>query len=300
MTKTALILGASGRFGRHAATAFETAGWTVRRFDRAKDDLRSAMQGAQVTVNAMNPAAYHLWDKQLAPLHARVIKAAKGTGTTLILPGNVYVFGPDAGTPWTADSPHLAQNPLARLRIAVEQMYRASDNPVIVLRCGDFIDTQKTLNWFEGFISKPAAKGRIDYPGDPDVPHAWAYLPDAARAAVMLAERRGSLARFEDVPFEGLTLSGRQMADAVGTAIGKPLRVATFPWWQLHLLRPFMPAINGLFEMRYLWSLPHRLDGTKLADLLPDFRPTPPEAAFRDALAYRNGGKAAMGAASLA
>ncbi|RMF40467.1 MAG: epimerase, partial [Alphaproteobacteria bacterium] len=29
MTQTALILGASGHFGRHAAEAFAQAGWTV-------------------------------------------------------------------------------------------------------------------------------------------------------------------------------------------------------------------------------------------------------------------------------
>ncbi len=99
MTKTVLILGATGRFGRHSATAFEAAGWTVHRFDRAKDDLHRAMQGADVTVNAMHPGGYHLWQAEMLPLHARVIAAAKDAGTTLILPGNVYVFGPQTGFP---------------------------------------------------------------------------------------------------------------------------------------------------------------------------------------------------------
>ena len=35
MSDTALILGASGRFGSHAAEAFWNAGWRVRIFDRA-------------------------------------------------------------------------------------------------------------------------------------------------------------------------------------------------------------------------------------------------------------------------
>jgi hypothetical protein len=45
-----------------------------------------------------------------------------------------------------------------------------------------------------------------------------------------------------------------------------------------------MPMMAGLIEMRYLWSLPQRLDGERLAELLPDFKPTPPEAALRAAL----------------
>jgi len=32
---------------------------------------------------------------------------------------------------------------------------------------------------------------------------------------------------------------------------------------------------RGLIEMRYLWSLPHSLDGTDLRQRLPDFKPTP-------------------------
>lgn len=289
MTQTALILGASGRFGRHAAKAFETAGWQVRRFDRKTDDLHSAMAGADVTVNAMNPKSYNLWARALLPLHARVIEAAKGTGTTLIVPGNVYVFGPDVAMPWTAHSPHRAQNPLAQLRIRMEAMYRDAGLPVILLRCGDFIDDQKTMNWFEGFITKPLNKGRIDYPGDAGVPHSWAYLPDAARAMVMLAERRDGLARYEDIPFGGFTMTGVELATALVQATGKTVTAGKYGWWMLQLLRPFAPMVRGLFEMRYLWSLPHRLDGTRMAELLPDFVATPPEVALRQALAYRLG-----------
>ena len=42
MEKTVLILGPTGRLGRNAALAFESAGWEVRRYDRAKDTLWDA------------------------------------------------------------------------------------------------------------------------------------------------------------------------------------------------------------------------------------------------------------------
>ena len=41
-----------------------------------------------------------------------------------------------------------------------------------------------------------------------------------------------------------------------------------------------------LLEMRYLWDMPHQLDGTRLARLLPDFRPTDPAEAIARALAH--------------
>jgi len=288
MTQTVLILGGSGRFGRHATQAFTEAGWQVRQFERARDNLDAAIQGADVVVMAWNPPGYHLWARQLVDLHKRIAEAARKAGVTVILPGNVYVFGPDAPSPWGAETPHLARNPLARLRIAAEDAYRAAGTRTIVLRCGDFIDGEDSGNWFESHIAKSVPKGFIRYPGEPDVPHAWAYLPDAARAAVALAEQRARLDRFEDVPFPGYTLSGKGLAAAISHAMGFDIALRPFNWGLMRLVRPFMPVLGGVFEMRYLWSLPHRLDGSRLAELVPDFKATRVEEALSAALAHQS------------
>jgi nucleoside-diphosphate-sugar epimerase len=235
-------------------------------------------------LNAWNPPGYHLWPAQLVGLHTRVAEAAARAGATVILPGNVYVFGPDAPSPWTADTPHLAPNELGRLRIAAEAAYPKAGARLIILRCGDFIDGADTGNWFETHIAKSVPKGFIRYPGNPSAPHAWAYLPDAARAAVALAEIRDRLAPVEDVPFEGYTLSGNEMARAIGDALGREVGVKRFNWAMIRLLKPFMPVLRGVFEMRFLWSLPHRLDGARLQALVPGFVPTPLEEALRAAL----------------
>lgn len=287
MTQTILILGGSGRFGRHATQAFYDAGWQVRQFDRTSDDLDEAMRGVDVVFMGWNPPGYQLWAKELVPLHERVAKAAKRAGATVIVPGNVYVYGSETPFGWTPETPHLASNPLGRLRIAAEGVYRDVGTRTIVLRCGDFIDGEDTGNWFETYVAKPAAKGFIRYPGDPEVPHAWAWLRDAARAAVGLAEIRDQLADFEDVPFPGYTLSGAEMAEAIGRALGREVGVTPFGWGLLRLVKPFMPVLRGVFEMRYLWSLPQRLDGGRLAELVPSFEPTPVDEALRIALAHQ-------------
>lgn len=284
MSNTVLILGGNGRFGRKASEAFLAAGWTVRQFDRARDNLDTSMSGVDVVVSGWNPPGYHLWNEALFALHAAVAHAAKRAGTTVILPGNVYVFGPNAALPWRADTPHLATNPLAVFRKRIEAVYRDSGAQTIILRCGDFIDGETTGNWFESQIAVTVDKGFIRYPGDPMVPHAWAWLPDAARAAVGLAEARARLAVFEDVPFAGYTLSGNELAAAIGQALGRPMAVKPFPWGVVRLIKPFSPVLKGVFEMRYLWSLPHRLDGARMAALLTDFTPTPVGEALRIAL----------------
>lgn len=290
MSQIVLILGGTGRFGRHATRAFTDAGWQVRQFNRQTDTLDRAMIGADVVLMGWNPGGYHLWEKQLVGLHDRVARAAKRAGATVIVPGNVYVYGPDAPTPWRPDTPHMAQNPLGRLRREAEATYRHHGTRTIILRCGDFIDGADSGNWFESHIAKTVPKGFIRYPGDPDAPHAWAYLPDAARAAVALAEARDRLAEFEDVPFEGYTLSGNALADTISRSLAQPVAVRPFPWGLLRLMSPVMPLMAGLLEMRYLWSLPQRLDGARLAELVPEYQPTPPEVALRAALTDQAGG----------
>jgi nucleoside-diphosphate-sugar epimerase len=285
--QTVLVLGPTGKFGRHASAGFAARGWAVRKFDRTTDTLTAAAEGADVIVMGWHPPSYETWAKELLPMHQRVIDVARETGACVIVPGNIYVFGEDAPGVLGPDTPKAATNPLGRLRVEMEAMYRAAGVQTILLRCGDFIDDQASGNWFDMFITKRAQKGRVAYPGRRDIPHAWAYLADAGRAAAMLAERRDRLRRFEDVPFEGYTLTGHELAAGIGAVLNRKVTARPFPWWQFQIVRPVMPMLKGVFEMRYLWDMPHRLDGSKLRALCPEFTPTPLPVALRAALAHQ-------------
>lgn len=285
---TVLVMGATGRFGRHAARAFTEAGWTVRRFDRGRDDIEQAARGADVIVAAANPAYQH-WARVVPALHERIRAAARAGGATVLLPGNVYVFGPDCPPPWGADSPHLAENPLGRVRREMEAGYRAAGIRTIVLRAGDFIDTAASGAWFDRILPKSRSGGALAYPGPPDLPHAWAFLPDLARAAVGLAAIRDRLARFEDVPFPGYTLTGAEIAAILSRVCGRTIGIRPFPWWQLRLARPFVPIVRHVLEMRWLWEVPHSLDESRLAALMPGFAATPVDEALARAWQGRAG-----------
>ncbi len=285
MTDTVLILGASGRFGRHAAEAFWNAGWQVRTFDRKSDDLMTAAQGVAVIVNAWNPP-YPQWAREVPRFTADVIAAAKQSGATVIIPGNVYVFGKVSAPLFDIDTPHAATNPLGRIRIEMETAYRNAGVSTILLRAGDFIDTEASGNWFDMMIAAKAANGRISAPGDLDAKHAWAYLPDLARAAVQLAERRETLDIFEDVPFPGYTLTLRELADLITIASGRVQKVTRLNWLPIVLAAPFWPMGRKLREMRYLWSMPHEIAETRFNELLPEFRATDPLSAIGAAIAH--------------
>lgn len=287
MTQTVLILGSSGRFGRTAAKAFAASGWQVRCFDRKADTLDKAVLGVDVIVNAWNPP-YPDWAAHVPGIHDNVIAAARSVDATVIVPGNVYVFGEQTPAPWSPTTPHAVQNPLGRIRRDMERAYRESGVRVILLRAGDFIDTEASGNWFDQIMIPRLEKGIFTYPGNPDIAHAWAYLPDLARAAVALADMRHDLNRFEDIPFPGYTLTGTEMALALSQVRGCDIRLKRMNWLPILLAQPFWKMARCLREMRYLWNTPHSLDHVRFDDLLPGFVHTPATDALRRAVAWQH------------
>ncbi|QDC08279.1 epimerase [Oceanicola sp. D3] len=286
MSQTALILGANGRFGRNVHMAFCEAGWRVRLFDRARDDLWEAAWGADVIVNGWNPPYQH-WSRDLPAQTAQIIEVAQATRATVLIPGNVYPYGYAAPSLLSPSTPHEATNTLGWLRSQMEAEYAASDVRTILLRAGDFLDTEPSGNWFDKIMVSQLARARFTYPGPTDRAHAWAYLPDLARAAVALLEKRDRLPRFADVPFAGYTLTGAELHAALERATGRRLSLRRMQWWPLRSLAPIWPMARHLVEMSYLWKQPHRLDPAPLAEVLPEFEPTPLVEALASAVEHQ-------------
>ena len=272
MTGTVLILGPSGKIGTHAARAFDRAGWTVRTYKRGTD-MNGAAMGVDVIVNGLNPPHYHNWAKLIPEITAQVIAAAKASGATVVLPANVYNFGPVGGE-WSESTPQRPSTRKGKIRVAMEDAYKASGVRTIALRAGNFIDPDRNGDIMSLFVMRSIAKSRLTAGGDPDVMQTYCYLPDWADAAVGLAEKRSELAMFEDVPFPGHAFTTIQLRDVVQDALGRPVRIVQFPWVVMTLLSPFWELARELSEMKYLYRLSHTLSGAKLARLLPDFRPT--------------------------
>lgn len=273
MTKSALILGASGKIGAHSAAAFRNAGWQVRIYDRKAGDMTAAARGVDVIVNGLNPPAYHNWARLIPEITRQVIAAAGKSGATVIIPGNVYNFSSTPGV-WSQDTPQNAQTRKGRIRIEMEQTYRASGVNTVILRAGNFIDPDHNGDVMSLIYLRAIAKGKITAPGKTDVMQAYCYLPDWARAAVALSEMREQLQTFEDIPFAGHCFTVQDLQREIQKALNRKIRITNFPWLVMKLAAPFWEMARELNEMRYLWNTDHRLDGTKLARLLPGFEVT--------------------------
>ncbi len=286
MRQIALILGPTGRFGRNTAIAFEDAGWEVRRFNRKTDSLWDAAWGAHVIVNGWHPAPVD-WRKQAIKIHTDVIEVAEASGATIIMPGNIYSFGSSLPRTLGVDTPHNPDTFYGRIRKQIEDAYRASSTSTIIVRAGDFLDTEASGNWFDLEIIKNLSKGRFSYPGPLNVTHTWAFLPDLARAIVGLAEKRDQLPRFADVPYAGIAMTGQDMADMIADVAGQPVKASAMAWFPLYALYPFWSVARFLVTQRYVWRTPHMMDPQPLADLLPDHRDSSATAVLAAAIQHQ-------------
>ncbi|KJZ21066.1 epimerase [Loktanella sp. S4079] len=273
MTKTVLILGGRGKIGSHATTAFARAGWTVRQFNRHADNMSHAAEGADVIVNGLNPPMYHNWKTLIPEITNQVIAAARSSGATVIVPGSIYNFGNQPGVfdENTEQKPHTRKG---KIRVAMEKSYAESGVQVILLRAGNFIDPDGNGDFMSVGSLRNIRKGQFIHVGDPAAIQAYCYMPDWARAAVMLAERRHTLGQFNDIPFPGHAFTGATLKKQVEQHLGYALRAKRFPWGVMRLLSLVWELGREMSEMRYLYSMPHTISGTKFNQLLPDFQPT--------------------------
>jgi nucleoside-diphosphate-sugar epimerase len=234
-------------------------------------------------VNALN-LPYTEWERGLFALAETAIAASRAAGATLVFPGNLYGYG--AGMPAMLDET-TPMRPTARkgaLRLAIENRLREEAEQglrVIVLRAGDFYGGGATGSWFDRFVAKDISQGRVGYPGPLDVVHEWAYLPDLVGALVRVAAVRDTLPGFAELGFAGHAVTGRELIGTIAQTTGRRLRVSHMPWWLLRLLSPVVPIFRELSETAYLWSTPHRIDGTRLAAVIGEMPRTP----FADAIA---------------
>ena len=308
--RSVLILGAQGRFGRAAVEAFAAAGWRVlaqaRRpqadlphgvvaVDVPLDDagrLAEAAGGARVVVHAVSPP-YTDWGSQLLPLARQGFDVAERLGARFMLPGNVYGYGEAMPPRLDEDTPAHPTNEKGRLRVQLEtelrERTRGGRMSGVVIRAGDFYGSGQG-SWLDLAVVKSLKSGKLVYPGPLDVPHAWAYLPDLARAFVAVASR-GDAPGFETLHFAGHTLTGREMLDAVEAAADElglrppgGFRRGTMSWGLLRVGGWFVPMLREVVAMSYLWRVPHALDGQRLERRVGPLPSTPPRQALREAL----------------
>lgn len=306
MTKTALVIGATGGVGGAIADRLLADGWRVRAINRnpetavqrsgraglewvkgdamVEPEVVAAAAGAEIVVHGANPPGYKNWAGLQLPMLKSSIAAARAAGARILFPGTVYNYGPDAFPRIDERSP---QNPRSRkgsIRVRMEQALRDAGVPVLIVRCGDFFGPKPGNNWLsQGIVRAGRPVTSVMRPGPMDVPHTWAYLPDVAETFVRLLAT--DLGAFEVFQMKGHEVTFRELVAGLEAAADRKLKVNSLPWPALRLAAPFNETLREMLEMRYLWNEPVLLDDRRLVQRLGTEPRTPLVEALRTALA---------------
>lgn len=310
----ALVLGASGGIGGEVARQLRDTGWQVRALKRglaheeeqrdgltwvrgdamSREDVLRSARDCTVIVHAVNPPGYRRWAELVLPMLDNTVAAAIEQRATIVLPGTVYNYGPDALPVLAEDAP---QNPITRkgaIRAELEQRLRAATQHgarVIIVRAGDFFGPRAGNNWFSRGLVKPGRPvAAVNLPGDPGVGHQWSYLPDVALTMVELLAHRDRLEPFANFHMSGhWDADGTQLAGAIQRVVarrcGTVPTIRRFPWWMVRLASPFVATLRELLEMRYLWRKPVRMSNARLVAVLGREPHTPLDEAVEATLA---------------
>ncbi|MBO9714394.1 NAD-dependent epimerase/dehydratase family protein [Sphingomonas sp.] len=284
MSRTILVLGATGGVGGETARALLRHGWRVKALARTvpaerggiewhqgdaldRDAVLTAAEGVDAILHAVNPPGYRNWAKVVLPMLANGIAAALANGARLALPGTIYNYDPRVvavALPDTVQQPNTRKG-----AIRAEMERRLAETPglrALVLRAGDFFGPASRNSWLsEGMVTPGKPLGSAMYPGNPAIGHAWAYLPDVGEAFARLLDVEAGLPAFAVHHFAGTWTDGHGFLAALAEAGGvERLKTRRLPWRLLPLVAPFDTTMRELIEMEPFWRHPLRLDNATL------------------------------------
>ncbi len=100
---------------------------------------------------------------------------------------------------------------------------------------------------------------------NPDQPHAFAYVPDIARAALSLLDASDdAFNQVWHVPCAP-TRTARELMQIGADAVGQKLKVMTIPGPVLSMLGLVVPFMREYAEMSFTWNRPYHVDATKFS-----------------------------------
>lgn len=227
---------------------------------------RRAASGATVVYNCLNPP-YHLWPELFPPLQRSVLEAASATGAKLVSMENLYLYGPTHGRPIGEELPYASTGKKGRTRARMaEDLLRAHEAGtarVVIGRASDYFGPNGRLSMAGDRVFSFAVRGKAaQVVGNPDVPHTYTYIPDIARALVLLGERDEALGQAWHIPSER-TITTREFVTMVFEAAGTAPRISVLSPGLLRFVGLFSKVVRELKETVYQFQEPFVVDHRK-------------------------------------
>ena len=239
--------------------------------------LMGVVQGASTLICTIG-LAYDatVWEAAWPKLMTNMLAACSANGARLIFIDNVYMYGPQA-QPLREDMPMAATGRKGKVRAAITRQWQASGVKVAALRAPDFYGAGVANSIFGTQSIGALAEGRrATLVVKADAPHVVAYVPDIARAAVLLIDAPddayGQVWHVPNAPAR----SPREILTMAAKRLGAKPRVTVMPGWLMAVAGLFVPMIREWQETHFQHDRPFLIDSSRFEHRF-GLRPTPLE-----------------------
>lgn len=223
------------------------------------------------------PYRTDVWAREWPRIMRNVCGAAEREGSRIIFFDNIYCYGPPPlHNPITEDHEQSPVSRKGQIRKEIadrlmaghaEGRYRA-----IIARSADFYGPTAKNSLLEHLMIERMRQGKHAlWPGDPERPHSFTYVPDAGRAMVTLALDEDAYGQAWHLPTDAPPWTPANIAAELGRLLGGS-KIVTHP---PKILTPLIPALRELGEVGYQFEHPYMFSDEKFRRRYPDFQVTP-------------------------
>lgn len=293
------VLGATGGAGRSIAEELIRQGHRVRSVNRSGTPLQgaeetaaadietaegaeAAVAGSQVVYLAAQPP-YAKWAGRFPAMLRNVLDAVERHGAKLVMVDNLYMYGPGS-SPMTETSPLRAADTKGKVRIEMVEILEAATTRGVRVtsgRASDYFGPDSGNSTITALAIHPALEGKAPkWMGRTDVAHSLAYLPDVARAYVVLGTDDRADGHHWILPHIA-TVTGAEFLGLVTEAADLPASTGRISKPMLTMAAPFHAISRESLGIYYQWDQPFVADSSRFESTFGPFEST----ALADAIA---------------
>ncbi|MGD8700549.1 MAG: NAD(P)H-binding protein [Gemmatimonadales bacterium] len=208
-------------------------------------------------------------------------QAAQAQGARAVLVTSYWSYGPGDETPMREDRPLAPGSDKAAIRKQQEDVMLEAR--ACVARLPDFYGPGAEIAIMNDALQSVRAGKAALWPGDPEAPRDFLFIPDSGRLVCDLAMRDEAYGRAWNVPGSGAE-PPRAILEQAARQRGVDLKVRRGRSWMLWLAGIFNSDARAFRDVLPLYERPAILDTEAIRQLLDEIRVTPYEEGLRRTL----------------
>ncbi len=233
-----------------------------------KSGMESIAQRAEVIFSCTD-VPYQLWGEFYPATATALADALSKTKAKLVFADNMYSYGDVLGAEMHENLPHTAKTKKGSIRASVINTLLHSglefSNRVAIVKAADFIGPRIHKGVFgTDFMEKLIQNKKIILFGKPNLPHAFTYINDFAKAIVNVGTTPDAFGQIWHVP-NAPAISLNTWVHLFETETNKKAKVLVLPKVAVWAAGLFNPLIREFHELSYQFEHPYLVNHDKYA-----------------------------------